>query len=167
MKNLYIDLDGVICDFEKSYTKLFGKTPKQARDFKEFSPNWTTFVEGGHFSNLDKFPGADLILKIADTLSKKGVNVEILSSSGGKKYHDLVMKQKLEWLKKNNINYKANIVAGRRLKSDFANNDSVLIDDTDDVIESFNEAGGFGILHNDVNKTLQMLEILFSKTLNT
>jgi hypothetical protein len=34
----------------------------------------------------------------------------------------------------------------------------ILIDDTQDVIDDFNMAGGIGIIHNDLNKTLKTLK---------
>ena len=36
---IYLDLDGCICDFEKRYEELYGATPKDSRDRKEFSSN--------------------------------------------------------------------------------------------------------------------------------
>lgn len=167
MNKLFIDMDGVLTDFEKRYIELYDKSPKQSRKFKEFNPNWTDFVNNNNFANLEKFPGADDILNIANILSERGVTVEILSSSGGKKHHKTVKQQKLEWLKNNGINFKANIVAGRRLKSEYATHDAVLIDDTKDVIESFYDAGGLGILHTNSKITVNLLKFIFKKALNT
>ena len=32
---LYIDMDGVLCDFEKRYTEIFDVSPKLTRDNKK------------------------------------------------------------------------------------------------------------------------------------
>ena len=42
---IYLDMDGVLCDFEKRYKKLFDELPEYSRRNKEWSENWTTFVE--------------------------------------------------------------------------------------------------------------------------
>ena len=157
---IYLDLDGVICNFEKRYEEMFGVKPADARDFKEFSPNWTKFIENQQFESLDWYPGGQMLLGF---IRQTNLEVEILSSSGGKKYHDQVTAQKKKWLQDHGIHYTANIVPGRRKKAEYAKPDTILIDDTPDVIESFVEAGGAGILHKDAVKTIeklkQMLEI--------
>lgn len=158
MKTLYLDMDGVIANFEKRYYELFSQTPEEGRDRKQFSTNWPVFVLGGNFANLEKWPGADELLKVVEDYHNKGVKVEILSSSGGEKFHEEVTAQKLSWLRNHGITYKANIVPGRKHKRDWANADSILIDDTPDVIEAFNKAGGIGILHKDLGETLKTLQ---------
>ncbi len=148
-------MDGVLADFEKRYQELFGRTPREARDKKEFDPDWTSFVEGGNFATLDTWKGSEKLLAFIDDLVKRElVSVEILSSSGGKKFHEQVKKQKRMWLENQGIPYKANIVPGRRLKKNYADGNSILIDDTEDVIVDFNNAGGYGILHKDVDNTI-------------
>ena len=163
MKTLYLDMDGVIANFEKRYHELFDQTPEEGRDRKEFGNNWPIFVKGNNFSNLEKWPGADELLKVVADYHKKGVKVEILSSSGGQKFHGEVTAQKISWLKKHGISYKANIVPGRKHKKDWATPDTILIDDTPDVIEDFNKAGGIGILHKDLGETLKKLKSVLEK----
>jgi hypothetical protein len=159
---IYLDMDGVIANFEKRYIELFNESPGSSRDRKEFSNNWTTFIEGKHFETLDWWPGGPELITY---LGKNNLVVEILSSSGGNKYHDLVVEQKKNWIKTFNLpeQWKINIVAGRKKKAEFATPDSVLIDDTLDVIEAFNKAGGIGIHHKDVGNTIMLLDILLDK----
>ena len=88
--------------------------------------------------------------------------MEILSSSGGKKYHDIVEASKKKWLKEHNILYKANIVPGRSYKTAYATPETILIDDTADIIDAFNKAGGHGILHKDVGDTIKIMEKLLT-----
>jgi hypothetical protein len=157
-------MDGVIANFEKRYIELFHESPGSSRDRKQFSNNWTVFIEGKNFETLDWWPGGpELITYIQKNFSHE--NVEILTSSGGNKYHDLVEKQKNVWIKTMNLSekWKVNVVAGRKLKAEFATPDSILIDDTLDVIEAFNKAGGIGIHHKDVGNTIMLLDILLDK----
>jgi hypothetical protein len=143
---------------------LFNESPGSSRDRKQFSNNWTVFIEGKNFETLDWWPGGpELITYVQKNFPHE--NVEILTSSGGNKYHDLVTEQKNVWIKRMNLSekWKVNVVAGRKLKAEFATPDSILIDDTLDVIEAFNKAGGIGIHHKDVGNTIMLLNILLDK----
>jgi FMN phosphatase YigB (HAD superfamily) len=160
IKKIYLDMDGVLCDFEKRYFDLFDETPGETRDKKNFNPNWKSFVKGENFASLDWYPGGKELLEFIRTYP---VEVEILSSSGGDKFHGEVTVQKLNWMKKHGIRYKANIVPGRRHKKDYAQPNTILIDDTEDNIHDFNAAGGHGILHKDVSKTKAQLKKLLAK----
>jgi hypothetical protein len=157
---VYLDLDGVICNFEKRYIELFRETPGGSRDRKEFSVNWCKFVESKQFESLDWWPGGQQLL---DYIGKKNVEVEILTSSGGQKYHSEVEQQKIKWLCNKGITYKANVVPGRSKKSEYATPDSILIDDTEDVIKAFRAAGGIGIHHKDIGNTLALLDIYLTQ----
>lgn len=158
MKILYLDMDGVLCDFNKRYTELFGEEAASTRERKEFTDNWRIFIENGNFATLDWHPGADELLKYVRTLEGK-VEIEILSSSGGELFHGRVLEQKLQWLKEHNINYKANITNGSRKKALYASGkDKILVDDTDYVIKAFIDAGGIGIWHRDVKSTTKLIE---------
>jgi len=164
VSKLYLDLDGVLADFTKRYIELYSEHPDDIRGRKNFSCNWKNFIENRHFATLDKFPGCDELLQYVSNLEKKHhIDVEILSSSGGEEYHDLVESQKKLWLIANGIFYKRNIVPSRSLKKKYATYQSILIDDTEDVITDFNEAGGIGILHKNVVDTIKTLEAIFEK----
>jgi hypothetical protein len=91
---------------------------------------------------------------------KDKINIEILSSSGGLKFHEEVSEQKRIWLKNRGLDFVTNFVPGRKLKKNFATSKSILIDDTPDVIDGFNSSGGVGILHKDVNETINRLKEL-------
>ena len=160
---IYLDMDGVIANFEKRYIELYRESPGDTRDRKDFSKNWTNFVETRQFETLEWWPGGQELIR---TLQNKVENskIEILSSSGGQKYHDEVMEQKIKWLLDRNIAFKPNIVAGRSKKAEYATPDSILIDDTEDVIKSFRAAGGIGIHHKALGNTIKLLDIYLTHT---
>jgi len=164
IEKIYLDMDGVLCNFEKRYTELYKESPNSSRDKKNWSENWTDFILTKQFETLDIFPGAIELLRY---VRKTELPIEILTSSGGAKYHDLVAQQKDIWLKKQGLAYKRNVVPGRGLKASYATPDTILIDDTEDVIDAFNKAGGIGILHKDIGETLQTLDSVLAKQLNT
>jgi len=163
---IYLDMDGVLANFEKRYIELFREAPDSngQRERKEFSQNWTTFIEGKHFETLDWWHGGpELITYLSVNVPID--SVEILSSSGGNKYHDQVVEQKKKWIETFNLpeQWKVNVVAGRKKKSEFATPDSILIDDTLDVIQAFRAAGGIGIHHKDYTNTLMLLDIYLKR----
>ena len=151
-------MDGVLCDFEKRFTDLYGKDALGARDRKNFTTNWPNFIMDGNFENLEWFPGGKELLHFIQYATDW--EVEILSSSGGEKFHSEVAAQKVVWLCNKGIPYKANIVPGRKHKTAYATPETILIDDTEDIIVNFNAAGGLGILHKDINETLAKLRTL-------
>lgn len=151
-------MDGVLCNFEKRFTELYGKDALGARDRKNFTTNWPNFIMDGNFESLEWFPGGKELLDFIQ--NETDWEVEILSSSGGEKFHSEVAAQKVVWLCDNGIPYKANIVPGRKHKTAYATPETILIDDTEDIIVNFNAAGGLGILHKDINETLAKLRTL-------
>jgi hypothetical protein len=151
-------MDGVLTDFDKRYTELFGERPTDVqRRAKHFWANWEKFIRGANFSTLDKHKDADTLLHFVHELR---VPVEILSSSGGNEFHSEVTWQKTVWLCNNSIPYKANIVAGGSKKAEFASPWNILVDDTEHVVEKYREAGGTAILHKDIDFTLKELSRL-------
>lgn len=149
-------MDGVLCNFDKRYFELFGESPGLSRDRKNFSSNWTKFIEGENFATLDWHHGGQELLAYVQTIPN--IEIEMLTSSGGLKYHTEVTIQKTQWLCERDINFKINTVPGRKLKAEYAKSTTILVDDTPDVIDSFGAAGGIAILHTDVNDTISKLK---------
>lgn len=160
IQKIYLDMDGVLCDFHKRYLDLYGvNAAGEDRNRKDFSKNWKNFIHAEQFASLDWFAGGKELLDFVNTLP---VRLEILSSTGGIPYHSEVRDQKETWLKANGIYLAGNFVPGRRVKEFYSFTGNLLIDDTPDVIESFNASkGGIGILHKNVNDTIAQLKALF------
>lgn len=156
IEKIFVDLDGVIADFEKRYKEKFKVSPEQTRDNKSFGGFFDKFIADKEFATLDMMPDARLLLQFLDTLS---VPKEILSSTASEKWHDTIQPQKIEWLKKHGIQYKANLVPGKSHKYKFATPDSIIIDDTKSVIDDWTKAGGIGIWHTDAISTITMLKM--------
>ena len=153
---IYVDMDGVIADFEKRYKEKFKVSPEQTRDNKSFGGFFDKFIADKEFATLDMMPDAALLLAYLNTLP---VPKEILSSTASEKWHDNIQPQKTEWLKKHGIHYKANLVPGKKHKYKFATPNSIIIDDTKSVIDDWTKAGGIGIWHTDAISTITMLKM--------
>ena len=165
LKKIYLDMDGVLTDFEGAFAKLYGKDTLKNRDKKIWTTEWPDFILNQKgFATLEYWPGA---LELVNYVSQLGIPVEILTSSGGLKYHEQVKEQKIQWLEDHNIPFKPHVVPGRKHKKEYAGEGIILIDDTYDVIESFNKAGGIGILHKQLGETIARLESLVDEPLNT
>lgn len=154
---IYLDMDGVIANFESRYKELYGLSPEQTRDRKEFNGYFDNFIARGSFATLDMMPGA---MHLIEYLRKAPVPTHILSSTANPERYDEISKQKLIWLQTHGITFNPIFVPGKRHKKKYAKNDALIIDDTASVIEDFRIAGGHAIWHKDVPSTLAMLKIL-------
>jgi hypothetical protein len=149
-------MDGVIADFNKRYKALYKMEPKEAEDKKEFYKFFDEFIATKQFATLDLMPDATMLLNY---LSKLNIPTEILSSTASEKRDADIRAQKLMWLQTNNIGFKVNLVPGKRLKKDFSNANSILIDDTPVNIDQWRREGGVGILHTDALTTIGILKM--------
>jgi hypothetical protein len=164
---LYLDMDGVIADFDTAYTAIQSMSA-DGRKFRKAVMDYKIF------NDLDFMPDAEQLLNHVKTL--KDVDIEILTSMGtfdpfvGQE----VRKQKSHWLKERNINYKPNFVRMKAEKAKYATNPygvavpNILVDDSVGCVEPFDKAGGRGILHTSAATTIPLLDstILQVRALN-
>ena len=153
---IYLDMDGVIADFDKKYKELYKIAPKDADTYKTFDKFFTTFIAERQFAKLDLMPDALLLINYLKSLS---VPTEILSSTSSEKRDAEIREQKVEWLHKHNLTFPINLVPGKRLKRNFSNPNSILIDDTAQNIDQWRAEGGIGILHTDALTTIGILKM--------
>jgi hypothetical protein len=148
-------MDGVIADFVKRYKELYHLEPREAEKKKEFNKFFDEFIATGQFATLDLMPGAmDGLTYLRKHLT---IPTQILSSTANEARYDEVSKQKMIWLQTHGITFTPNFVPGKRHKWKFAKPDTIIIDDTQSVIDQWREAGGIGILHKDWPSTLAIL----------
>lgn len=158
---IFLDMDGVLTDFEKRYVEKYGEFPKDLDKRRQhFWDNWKKFVDDREFETLDKHAHCDELLQTVAMFASRGIPVEILSSSGGGYSHEIVAEQKKTWLKKHGIDYHANIVPGGGHKRKFASAWNILVDDTESVITRYRGAGGTAIHHTDIKETIKRLHEL-------
>lgn len=149
--DLYLDLDGVFADFEKGVEKLLGR--KMAHIHKR--DMWKAIArDHSFFENLDMLHDAQ---ELWDYVSKINVNQQVLT--GLPTVNDGAG-QKRRWVAKKLCDkIKVHVVASKdkRLHSGLG---KVLIDDRQDMITPWVEAGGIGILHRSTVETIGQLKAL-------
>jgi len=153
MIRLYLDMDGVLCDFQTAYTKLRTGAADNTKRFK------AAVIDHKIFENLEFMPDAKELLAHVRTLP---VHIEILTSVGtfDPFQGEETKKQKRLWLSKHNIMYKPNFVRSKPEKAEYATPTSILVDDSIGCIEPFIAKGGHGILHTAAKKTNSNLDSL-------
>jgi hypothetical protein len=155
MITLYLDMDGVVANFDKAYRE-YDPLKEDRKKFK------SAVMTGKIFEDLEPMPNANVLLSHVSNL--RDVKIEMLTSMGT---YDVsqgaeAKRQKLFWLRKHNIKYKANFVRSKQEKANYATQESILIDDSVGCVEPFTRAGGHGILHNDsiIRHTLMTLDTI-------
>lgn len=161
IKKIYVDMDGVLCNFERRYRDRFG--PIEEHDRRTvFKPNFAKFIAEAQFATLDFMEDAHELIKGLDAID---IPKEILSSTAYEETYDAIALQKTFWLEHHGITWTRNFVPGKRHKYKWATPDSIIIDDTLSVIEDWEQAGGIAIHHRNAATTLAELSLLTMKPL--
>lgn len=160
---VYVDMDGVIADFEGAMEDRFGfnfKTaPSRNKAWKEIQ-NYDRYQKKiggkGWFYSLPKMKGAD---QLWDFVTSNFSRVEILTASGSTPRD--AQGQKRAWIGDNfGYGIKVNIVGAGSEKAAFANKNAILIDDREKVIKPFIAAGGIGVYHTSADNTIRILKVM-------
>jgi hypothetical protein len=156
MIKLYLDMDGVICDFDSKFAEISPELPDNQR-FRH------AVMDHKIFTLLKPMPDAKELLDYVACL--RHIDIQILTSVGTfdeeRGYQAKI--QKRAWLDRNNIFYQANFVRCKPEKANFANDMSILIDDSPGCIKPFVAKGGHGILHTDTKSTIEKIENIFKE----
>lgn len=154
---LYVDMDGVLCDFLKGAGIATNKHFKTHMDWEKVKKtDWQILADMGSrfWARLPWTKDGKQLWNFV-----KDYEPRILSAfptAPENKQH--AINGKKEWIKKNLTGVKeVNLVKGID-KQKFARKNTILIDDSERNINQFNAQGGIGILHTDTNSTIQKLK---------
>jgi len=156
MKKLYLDMDGVLSDFNSKFAEITPELP----DHERFA---NAVLDHQIFLHLKPMPDAKELMNYVQCL--RNIHIEILTSVGTfNEERGLAAKQqKRAWLEKYNLFYPVNFVRCKPEKAQYANKDSILIDDSVGCIDPFKEKGGWGVLHTSAKNSIKELETVFRK----
>lgn len=149
---LFVDLDGVLADFDSHFKNHHGKL------FSEFEDGeaWDLLKQIPDFwLNLNPMPEADAFLK-----SLQNYAPVILLSSPGSHDEKRARYQKRLWANKHLGAHIPLLMCPAKDKCKFAGRGRVLIDDMVLNTAQWREAGGISILHISAEYTLQQLNVV-------
>ena len=149
---IYVDMDGVLVDFDGGYEKLTGMTTREA-DEKGPEFFWKPISKAGAkwWITLNWMPDGK---QLWDYVKK--YNPELLSAPSREEASKM---GKRIWVKRELPGAKL-ILRSADKKQEFASPTSILIDDREKNIEQWEAAGGIGILHTDATSTIKKLKEL-------
>ena len=149
---IYVDMDGVLVDFDGGYEKLTGMTTREA-DEKGPEFFWKPISKAGAkwWITLNWMPDGK---QLWDYVKK--YNPELLSAPSREEASKM---GKRIWVKRELPGAKL-ILRSADKKQEFASPTSILIDDREKNIEQWEAAGGIGILHTDASSTIKKLKEL-------
>ena len=151
---VYLDLDGVLADFDARVNDIFGKSPSQvpSKELWQGIAHFDKTVEP-FFENLPMMDDAHDLIRFVDTHFKKWA---ILTASGYTPKN--VAEQKRKWVAKT-IHPSINVIVVRKSeeKANYATSNSILVDDRMKSIQPWRNAGGIGILHTSASDSIEQL----------
>ena len=155
---IYLDMDGVLCDFFAEYAKLAGVKSGSYRDIPpaKADPTLDKMIGTDFFFRLPKFPTADALIKLVLQYTP----TYDICSSPLRGDHANSEKWKRAWIKDNLNPQPIEIVITGRKEHYAVNPDgtpNILIDDRGTNIVSWRARGGIGIKYQADEDSLNIV----------
>jgi hypothetical protein len=149
---IYLDIDGVIADFDKRFTELAGMGPREYEDSFGSEKFWD-FIDIKHkikfFSKMDWMPEGKKLYNFIKQFDHK------LLSAPSK--NDASKVGKRIWAKENTPETQL-ILSPAYNKKNYADKSNILIDDREKNIQQWKDAGGIGILFKSTDQVIDELK---------
>lgn len=151
MKKLYLDLDGVMADFDGHFEKLFGKTTSSVDD----DEMWRMIREEETF--FDSVPPCKLAISFFRWIEHLD---PIVLTAAPKTFYQVGAQQKKNWVKRHlSEDVMVLPIHGGKNKHLFMHKPGdVLVDDFEKNIELWRAAGGIGVHHQNFEETKRLVE---------
>ena len=159
---IYLDIDGVIADFNQRFIDISGMTPDEYRDKYDNKKFWDLIDEENKVRFWAGIPVMVGAKKLVDYVSQ--YDYEILTAPSIKKQSRL---GKMIWLRKIHsdlfpdtpkVNFKP-AKQKHQVKPNLTKSD-ILIDDKASTINTWNSTGGTGILYTSAEDAIKQLKQL-------
>ncbi len=165
VEKIYLDMDGVLADFERGVIEICGLTPpsQNAKHYKPGEDNemWEKIRQSTHFYDyLELMPGAK---EMFDAIYERyGDRCEILTGIPKERRGiTYASEDKVKWVKRLlSKDIKVNIVYREDKPKYCSGKGCVLIDDMERNIQEWRELGGTGIVNVNAADTMGQLREL-------
>jgi len=157
---IYVDMDGVVADFDQRFRNLSGMAPKEFEKKHGKNAFWDFIDEEHKLKFWVGIPPMSDAQTLIDFVSKH--DYEMLTAPSIKKQSKM---GKALWIRNHTnkglfpskpiVNYRP-----AKRKHEFATRTAILIDDKPSTIDSWNAKGGIGILHTSAASTIAQLKKL-------
>jgi 5'(3')-deoxyribonucleotidase len=149
---VYLDLDGVMANFDKAWYDSYGFT----KDDWEYRQEHVAKKAPFFFLELEEMPDA---VKLWKYLVKSDAELKVLTARPKRIWtNGEADEQKRTWFAKRFCPKTEVIVCYGEEKQKYAGPTTILIDDRVRNVAQFSFAGGIGILHRDAKHTIQYLK---------
>jgi hypothetical protein len=157
---IYVDLDGVLVDFDRVAEEITGMKPNEWNAKENKRKFWQSLEQEAMKGNeiWGRMPPLPDAMELWNYVKK--YNPEILSATGHIK---AAIPEKRAWVAKHlhiTDQTKVHLVRNSKDKARFATPTSILIDDRNKSIVPWVAAGGIGILHTSAADTIKKLRKL-------
>ena len=151
---IYCDMDGVLADFEQGFKDLSGQSPDEFKQKNSNNKFWNLIDNEGlkFWTSLKWMPGGK---QLWDHIQQ--YKPDILSAPS---YKQSSKEGKRKWVDDNISPSQSVIFKPAKEKHEYAGENKILIDDKPETIDSWNAAGGIGILYKNTPDTLKQLKKL-------
>jgi 5'(3')-deoxyribonucleotidase len=160
MTTLYLDMDGVVADFDEYAARTLGIPPSQG-----IYPNevWYKLATNSRlYRDLVKTPYADeLVFQCSIIAKQQGYELKFLTAVPKGNDVPWAFYDKVIWAQKYFPGIPVMFGPFSKDKYIHCRPGDILIDDRTSNIEEWRVAGGLGILHRDFNDTLAQLSKLY------
>ena len=174
MPTIYIDMDGVLADFNAKAREVLGATEADSDNAAQVGrwprEKWETLKEIYHFYRiLPKTPFADELMSLARRFRDElGWNLFILTAIPTGNDVPQAFQDKIEWIQEYYPDVEVHFGPYSRDKAHHCRPGYILVDDRYDNCESWTRAGGTPVkVNKDYSKAIIQLKNIFEELCTT
>ncbi len=156
---VYVDMDGVICDFDGAFYAMTGISTDNVND----DEMWSQIAAHGKVRFFSEMPWMSGGKELWSFVNDNFLQVKILTALGRSDASDggQTSRGKRMWLRTNIPSMQDSdiiMVANRHKKKQYSKPGDIIIDDNQEVIQGWLKKGGIGILHKTTPETIGQLK---------